>query len=90
MPEEIEVPTEHLHESMKEAAEEGGLGNFGLQVALSSALFAVVAAVGAMFAGHAANEALILQIQSSDNWSYYQAKSIKAAVLETKSTSFRP
>ena len=34
--------------------------------------------------GHHSNEALIEQIQASDQWAYYQAKGIKAAVLESK------
>jgi hypothetical protein len=84
MPEEIEVPTEHLHEHMNEAAEHEGGGGFNMRVALTAAILSVIAAVGAMMAGHAANEALILQIKSSDSWSYYQAKSIKASVLSSK------
>lgn len=81
MPEEIEVPTEHLHESMEEKAHEGG---FNLQVALSSALIAVLAAVCALFAGSFANEAMLTQLQSSDQYSYYEAKSIKSSVLASK------
>jgi hypothetical protein len=81
MPEEIEVPTEHLHESMAEKAHEGG---FNLQVALSSALIAVLAAICALFAGSYANEAMLAQLKASDQWSYYQAKSIKASVLTSK------
>lgn len=84
MPEEIEVPTEQLHEHMSEAAEHEGGGGFNMRVALTAAILAVIAAVGAMMAGHAANEALILQIKSSDSWSYYQAKSIKSSVLSSK------
>lgn len=81
MPEEIEVPTEHLHESMEEKAHEG---SFNLRVALSSALIAVLAAVCALFAGGFANEAMLAQLKSSDQWSYYEAKSIKASVLQGK------
>ena len=82
MPEEIEVPTEHLHEAMNEAAEEGG--GFNLKVALSSALIAVLAAICALIAGARANEAVIDQIKASNTWSYYQSKSIKATVLGSK------
>jgi hypothetical protein len=53
-------------------------------VALSSALLAGLAAVCSLLAGHHANEAMIEQIQSSDQWAYYQAKGIKAAVLGSK------
>ena len=81
MPEEIEVPTEHLHEAMEEKAHEGG---FNLQVALSSALIAVLAAVCALFAGTFANEAMLNQLKASDQWSFYQAKSIKSSVLASK------
>jgi len=81
MPEEIEVPTEHLHETMEEKAHEGG---FNMQVALSSALIAVLAAICALYAGAFANEAMLTQLKSSDQWSFYQAKSIKSSVLGSK------
>ncbi len=55
-----------------------------MQVALSTAILAVVAAVSALFAGHAANEAVLEQIEASDKWNFYQAKSIKESVLSTK------
>ena len=53
-------------------------------VALSSAILAALAALAALMSGHHANEAMIEQIQSSDKWGYYQAKGIKAAVLNTR------
>jgi Domain of unknown function (DUF4337) len=86
MPEEIEVPTEHLHETIHEAAEghHHHASGFNMQVALSTAILAVLAAVAALMAGHAANEALLEQMQASDQWSYYQSKSIKENVLTTK------
>lgn len=83
MPEEIEVPTEHLHEHMEHAAEHSG-AKWIVFVALSSALLAVLAAGSALTAGHHANEAMIEQIQSSDQWAFFQAKGIKSAVLESK------
>jgi hypothetical protein len=83
MPEEIEVPTEKLHETIKEEAEKAG-EKWILLVALSTAILAVFAALCSLMAGHHANEALIEQIQASDQWAYYQAKGIKAAVLESK------
>ena len=81
MPEEIEVPTEQLHEAMEEAAEES---SFNSKAALSSALIAVFAAICALLAGGRANEAVMSQIKASDTWNYYQAKGIKAAVLGSK------
>jgi hypothetical protein len=55
---------------------------------LLSAILAVLAAISALFAGHYANEAMIEQIQSSDQWAHYQAKGIKKAIadLTLKST----
>ena len=81
MPEEMEVPTEHLHESIHEQAEKE---SWILVVALSAALLAVLAAVSSLLAGHHANEALLEQVQAADQWAYYQSKAIKAAVLEGK------
>ncbi|HUO58271.1 MAG TPA: DUF4337 domain-containing protein [bacterium] len=83
MPEEIEVPTEHLHEHMEHHAHESG-EKWVMGVALSSALLAAFAAVAALLAGFHANEAMIDRIKSSDQWSYYQAKGIKAAILGSK------
>ncbi len=81
--EEIEVPTEHLHEHMEHGAEESK-EKWVLGVALSSAFLAALAAVAALMAGFHANEAMISRIKSSDQWSYYQAKGIKSAVLSSK------
>ena len=83
MPEEIEVPTEKLHEAIQEVAEKTE-EKWVFLVALSTAILAVFAALCSLMAGHHANEALIEQIQASDQWAYYQAKGIKAAVLESK------
>jgi hypothetical protein len=82
MPEEIEVPTEHLHEKMEEAAEHHR--GWIAKVALSSALLAVAAAISALLAGHHANEAMLEQMQATDQWAFYQAKGIKASVVRSK------
>ncbi|MCW3120037.1 MAG: putative transrane protein [Chitinophagaceae bacterium] len=81
--EEIEVPTEHLHEAIQEKAGEAAKeneSNWVMYVAISTALVAVFAAMAALFAGHHSNEALIEQIKASDQWAYYQAKGIKADI----------
>ncbi len=83
MPEEIEVPTEHLQEDLEHAAEHSQ-ENWIMKVALTAALLSVLAAITALFASHYANEAMIEQIQASDQWAFYQAKGIKSAVLESK------
>jgi len=71
--EEAEVPLEHLHEQVHHRAEHSG-ETWISWVALSTAILAVLAA----------NEAMMNQIEASDQWNYYQAKSIKASVLEAK------
>jgi hypothetical protein len=81
--EEAETPTEHLQEEIHHHAE-GSSEKWIMGVALTSVLLAVLAAVSALQAGHHANEAMLEQMKSSDSWSYYQAKGIKAAVLGSK------
>ena len=81
--EEAEVPLEHLHEQVKESAEHSREAWISC-VALSTAILAVLAAIAGLLSGQYANEAMINQIEASDQWSYYQAKSIKASVLDAK------
>jgi len=83
MPEEIEVPTEHLHEQLEHEAH-SSQERWIMMVALTAALLSVLAAISALFAGHYANEAMLEQIQASDQWSFYQAKGIKSSVLDSK------
>jgi hypothetical protein len=79
MPEEIEIPTEHLSEEIREKAEEQK-ERWTLYVALSTALMAVLAAVAGLLAGHHANEALIERAKASDQWNFYQAKNLKEEI----------
>src|SRR5213596_2205817 len=81
--EESEVPLEHLHEQVKETAEHSGAVWISW-AALSTAVLAVLAAIAGLLSGHHVNEAMMNQIEASDQWSYYQAKSIKASVLDAK------
>jgi len=94
MPEGPEVETERLHEEIKEELEREG-GAFLKAIALTTALFAALAAIAALKAGATVNEALVLkteatrlQAQASDQWAYYQAKGIKAATAEAARTSW--
>src|SRR5256714_3619042 len=81
--EEAEVPLEHLHEQIHHDAEHGG-ARWISGVALSTAILAVLAAIAGLLSGKHANEAMMAQIEASDQWSYYQSKSIKASVLDAK------
>ena len=94
MPEGPEVETESLHETIHEQLEEHG-GTFLKRIALTTALFAAFAAVAALRAGATVNHALVLkteaarlQAEASDQWAYYQAKGIKAAVAEAGRSAY--
>src|ERR1700683_3649595 len=91
MPEEPDVDTESLQETIHEPPG----GTFLRNVALTAALLAALGAVAALQAGSTVNEALVLkteagrlQAEASDPWSHYQAKGIKAIVLEAERTTW--
>ncbi len=79
-----EVPLEQAQEHIHHHAEHSEGRRWVLGVALSSAIFAALAAVASLQAGHHVNEALISQLQASDQWALYQAKGIKSGVLDDK------
>jgi hypothetical protein len=81
--EEPEVPLEQVHEHLEHQAHHEK-DSFVSSVALSTAIIAAFAAIASLLAGDHANEAMVSQIESSDQWAFYQAKGIKAAVLSTK------
>jgi uncharacterized protein DUF4337 len=70
-------------------------GHFLRTIALTTAILAAFAAVASLQAGGTANEALVLkteatrlQAEASDQWAYYQAKGIKAAVAEGAAAAY--
>jgi hypothetical protein len=88
MPEGPEVDIDKLHETIHEEMEREG-GRLLKGIALTTALLAALAAIAALRAGATVNEALVLkteaarlQAEASDQWNYYQAKGIKAAIQE--------
>ncbi len=94
MPEGPEVETEKLHETIREELEHEG-GAFLRKIALTTALLAVLAAVAALRAGATVNHALLLradatrlQSEASDQWAFFQAKGVKAAVQEAVRASW--
>lgn len=95
MPEGPEVETENLREAIKEELERSG-GNFLKAIAATTAILAAFAAVAALRAGATVNHALVLkteaarlQSEASDQWAYYQAKGLKAAVQEASQTAWQ-
>ena len=81
--EEAEVPLEDLQEHVQHTAEHGG-PSWISWVALSTAILAVLAAIAGLLSGSHANEAMMSQIEAADHWAFYQAKGIKASVLDAK------
>jgi hypothetical protein len=80
MPEEVEIETqelqetiEELHEERKEREAAEKKAAWTRYIALSTAILAVFAAIGAMQSGALVNEAMIDQIKASDKWNEYQA-----------------
>jgi hypothetical protein len=89
MPEESEIGEVGVdkvgEQATEHAREHGGQTPWVRWLGLSTAVFAVVAAIASLYAGHFANDALLTgneatlkQEQASDQWSYYQAKGIKS------------
>jgi hypothetical protein len=89
MPESSEVDLDKIRETIDEELEREG-GALLRRVALTTAIFAAIAAIASLLAGSTVNEALVLkseaaqlQAQASDQWAYYQAKGIKAAIASS-------
>ncbi|MBS1716957.1 MAG: DUF4337 domain-containing protein [Armatimonadetes bacterium] len=84
MPDEIEVETKELQEAIREVHDEAAElkeGSTWLKyIGISTAILAVFAAIGALQAGHIANEAMVSRMESVDLWNEYQAKRIKATM----------
>ncbi|WP_448697933.1 DUF4337 domain-containing protein [Mucilaginibacter sp. AW1-3] len=82
--EEIEDPTESLHEHIHEGAHHAqheGKDKWVVFVALTTAIIAVFSAITGLLAAQHSEEAMLSQIHASDQWAYYQAKGIKAEIL---------
>jgi hypothetical protein len=81
--EEIEDPTEslheHIHEGTHHAEAEGN--KWIVYVALTTAIIAVLSAITSLLAAHHADESMLSQLHASDQWQYYQAKGIKTEIL---------
>jgi len=94
VPEGPEVETDNLRERIQEEQEREG-GSFLKNIALTTAVFAVFAAIAALRAGATVNEALLerteatrLQSEASDQWAFYQAKGLKASAEESSRASW--
>src|SRR3954471_11903780 len=80
----------HVHGAHEHAVEhEAHKGGLGQQVVIFSAILATVGAIVSFFGGDtqnkamlAKNDAVIERAEASDQWNYYQAKSMKQNIAE--------
>ena len=102
MPEES-LEASEIKEKLDEAIERLQTGEqsrnprWMVYLSLATALMAVFAAIASLEAGAHSNEAIfekneavLRQSQASDQWSFYQAKGIKATLLKAQSQSLPP
>src|SRR5271170_5085377 len=75
---------EELHEHAEHAKEA-----FDKKVALTMAIIAALLAVDGVMAHLLTTEELLLQQKASDQWSYYQAKSVRRYVSEVAVDLFK-
>ncbi len=91
---ELKAQLDETREHAEHARHEGGGGDkarWTLHLSLSTAIIAVVAAIASLQSGAAEsaallskNESILVQAKASDQWAYYQAKSIKASLYEVQ------
>ena len=91
MDEDYEVPSPHEH-AVEEAGQENKQG-FAQKIALMTAVLATVGALVSYQSGSAQNEAMFLKNQSilkqaeaSDQWAFFQAKSVKSHIDDAMAT----
>ena len=96
MPEEIEIDTDKLRETIDEEVERAGGGRILRWISLTTGILAALAAIASLRAGATVNEALVLkteatrlQAEASDQWAYYQAKGIKGAIAQSAANSWQ-
>jgi hypothetical protein len=73
---EIELPKIEELERLKTRT-------FEQRVALTTSIFAVLLAIASLGGNNATKEMLLSQQQSSDQWAFYQSKSIKEHLTRT-------
>jgi hypothetical protein len=84
----------HVHGAHDHAVEhEGHKRGLGQQVAIFSAVLATIGAIVSFLGGHTQNnallyknEAVLKRAEASDQWNFYQAKSMKQNLAELAST----
>ncbi len=75
---EIEVPSHKELEEMRSKA-------FTRQVALTTAIYAVLLAITSLGGNHATKEMMLSQQKASDQWAFYQSKNIREVIYKSNS-----
>src|ERR1051325_6557000 len=94
MPEE-ELETGEIREQLEESNKRAEEGEFRARwivyLSFSTAVIAVLAAIASLESGAYSNDALLLkneallaQTKASDQWAYYQAKSVKGTIYSSQ------
>ena len=89
---ELREKLEEMHEHTQHSQTHSHGPSWTLYLSLSTAMIAVFAAIGSLQAGAYANHALLkknesvlAQARASDEWAYYQSKSVKANLYAVQS-----
>jgi Domain of unknown function (DUF4337) len=99
MPEDTFETTElkeKLEEATENAMEPANRSRWVVYLSFTTALVAVFAAIAALESGSYAdeallqkNEAVLAQTKASDQWAYYQAKSVKSTIYTSQAAAFK-
>jgi hypothetical protein len=74
----VERAAEEHHHGHAAAAEP----SFTTLAAITAAMLAVLASLGSLLSGHAANEAVLAMIRTTDQWAYFQSTSTKGHLFD--------
>src|SRR5438067_13864791 len=77
-------PTEHVQEEIHHHASHGDGSKWVLASAMTAAILAALAAAAGALATRHLTQSTLIRIKANDDWSYYQAKSIKSSLLDAK------
>ena len=77
-------PTEHVQEEITHHASHETGGRWITAAATTAAIIAAFAAAAGALATRHETQSTLIRIKANDDWSYYQAKSIKSSLLEAR------
>lgn len=77
-------PTEQVQEDIHHHARHGDGSRWVVASAMTAAILAALAAAAGALATSHLTQSTLIRIKANDDWNYYQAKSIKSALLDAK------